>query len=181
MDVHTYIHTITDFGTQGHYLVLNVCLIFNNLIRHWHFAVLASTSVGALEIYSCSIGYWLTDWLLSDWLTDYLIGRLIDLSIDLIDLYIEWIKRLSEFSSDAVHMFSKKFTFDVISTGLPPSGVSYLNSHVSHYCPLVSLQSLLGNLAYLVLSLAKELLASSLQHLLVLPLNFHLKTHGNSR
>lgn len=51
----------------------------------------------------------------------------------------------------------------------------HLHSHVGHDGALVALQRLQGDLANLALRLAQEHLAGGCQHLLVLPLDLHLR------
>lgn len=57
--------------------------------------------------------------------------------------------------------------------GSPPK--PHLHGHVSHDGALVALQRLQGDLADLALRLAQEHLAGGRQHLLVLPLDLHLR------
>lgn len=54
----------------------------------------------------------------------------------------------------------------------------YLHCHVRHDGALVALQGLQGDLGDLSLRLAQEHLASGCQHLLVLPLDLHLRPAG---
>lgn len=56
--------------------------------------------------------------------------------------------------------------------------VEYLNCHCAHNSTLMTLQCLQSNVSHLFCGLSKKLLACSMQHLLILSLNFNLiETH----
>ena len=51
----------------------------------------------------------------------------------------------------------------------------YLNSHIAHDGSLVALEGLGRDVTYLFFTFAHELLAGSMQHLLILTLDLHLE------